>query len=215
VRKAVRIGAAIVLAYLTQSVFLPHLRVGGVMIDVFTITVFTAGFACGWYAGLTGGLLGALLLEALSGDMPGLITVASLGAGALGAGLGRSLPLLALAGRRGLEKTIRRFGPMVAVGLYCIVKEAVYVAYFYLVGVDLAWIHVKVPVLSGLLAALAALPLVPLLRNFMLRAPQDTFLAHRLGKRRERKENKERKKKKQPATAGVGAPDVPEGGTIV
>ncbi len=205
-RQAIRTGVAIAFAFLFQSTILPFFRIQGVLIDLLTITVFAAGYAGGLYTGIVGGLGAALLLEVISGDLSGLVTVAAVAAGAWGALTAKNLHKISLAGRRNIEKVIRRLGPMISVGLFCAAKELVYALYFYLTGVDFTWYHAGVVLLSGLIGLVASIVLLPAIQGFMCRAPEDTFIA-RWNKRR-----KAREKTKQKPAAKT-APAAPEGGT--
>ena len=76
----------------------------------------------------------------------------------------------------------------VAVGAFIVCKELLYLAYFYLTGVDIVFIHVFRVVFAGVLGAAASLALLPLWRFFLLRRAEDTLLARRIRRHREKKE---------------------------
>jgi len=101
--RAWRIIMTVLLAFLIQSTALPHLRIGGRIVDLIVITGYTIGYAAGAYAGLTAGLLSALIMEVLAGDLPGLTAVLCFAAGGFGAWSAARLIRLSIPGKRVLE----------------------------------------------------------------------------------------------------------------
>lgn len=201
-RRAVRVAGLILFAYLMQSTVLPHLKIGGLMIEYMVITLFTIGYACGYYAGLVGGVFCALLMESLSGDLPGLTSAICVGAGAFGAWLATRLQAFEKPGRRRLEVYVKRFTPMVAIVLFVALKETIYIVYFYLTGTSIVFGHWLKMVLAGLLAGVFSLVLLPLTYNFLLRSPESTYMARQMRKRRMKKKPKE----VEPVTKPQGVP---------
>lgn len=186
-RKAVRVAALVTLCYLVQATMLPHVKIGGVMPDVTLIAAFAVGFALGPYAGLTGGAFAALVMEVGGGDLPGLTAFAYLGAGGFGAWIAYRRRLFTLVGRRQLEQVVRRYGPVVALLVLEVVKETLFLAYFYLTGMDIALRHVLKVLIAGFYTGLAALVLLPLFQYLLLRAPGDGLLARWRRKRQRRR----------------------------
>lgn len=168
---------AVLSAYLIQAIILPDFKIAGVMLDVITITLYACGFSLGMYAGIAAGLLGAMILETVGGDLAGLTSVLCVTAGVWGAWVHRRLSAFSLVGNRRRERLIKRFTPMLAVGAFIVCKELLYLAYFYLTGVDIVFIHVFRVVFAGVLGAAASLALLPLWRFFLLRRAEDTLLA--------------------------------------
>ncbi|MCL1964751.1 MAG: hypothetical protein FWF69_06795 [Firmicutes bacterium] len=185
-RKALRVTFVVLLAFLLQSTILAYFKAGGVMLDLMVITLCSVGYACGIYVGTTAGLLGALVMEALAGDLHGLMAVTCVCAGGYGAWIAGRLQAFTRVGNRMQERLIKRFAPMLGVGLFIILKEGIYVVYFYLSGVEIAFVHIFRMVFAGIEAALASLLLLPLTYWFLLRSPKDTFFARWLAKREAR-----------------------------
>ncbi len=206
-RKAVRSGAFILLAYLFQATALTYFKVNGVTLDLVSVVLYTVGFSLGLYAGVTGGLLGALVMEVVSGDLPGVISVSCVAAGALGALVGKRVREFTRVGKRTQERLVKRFAPMVVVGLFVIVREAIYVVYFYLTGVDIVFMHISRMLIAGVFAALVAVPLLPVLYGFLTRKDEETFVAKWRRKQKTKGEAKSLSPVKPPPAAS------PEGGT--
>lgn len=207
-RRAIRVTIAVVLAYLIQSTILPSFKVGGVMINLMVITLFTCGYAAGLYTGLTAGVFGALLMEVASGDLQGLTAVACIAPGVIGAWLAKRLRGFSLPGKRTAEQYIKRFAPVIVIALIVTGIELLYFAYFYLTGMDVGFSHFLRCVWTGILAGLCALVLMPLLYNFMLRKANDTLWAKWARKRKaKRAAKKVAPPKDEPDTT------VSEGGT--
>lgn len=205
-RKAIRVTVAVLLAYLLQATALPYLKINGVMLDLVSVTLFTIGYALGLYAGLSAGLLAALIMETSTGDLSGITAFACVTAGIVGVVLKRWLAKLSMPGNRTREKLIRRYAPIVVVGAFCWAKEAVYVVYFYLTGVEIEFMHIVRFLIAGLEAMAASLVLLPLIGNLLTRAPGHGIIARRLRKRRLRR------KPKQAAPETAPAPASPKGG---
>lgn len=208
-RRALRITAAVLLAFLLQSVVLPYFKISGVIIDLIVITLYTIGYALGPYAGLTAGMLCALVMEVLSGDLPGLTAVVCIGAGAFGFWSAQKIRLFRRPGRRALEQNIKQFAPVAAVALFEMGKEALYVVYFYLTGMDIVFRHILRILWAGIEVGLFSLFLIPLITGFLRRKPEDTWLAKRIRKRQARV--KARPVQSKPAGDARGMPS--EGGT--
>lgn len=206
-RRALRTAFVVMLAFLVQSIILPHFKINGVILDLIVITLYTIGYALGPYAGITAGLLCALVMEVLSGDLPGLTAVLCIGAGAVGFWSAQRIRQFRRPGRRAMEQNIKRFAPVVAVALYEMAKEALYVVYFYLTGMDIVFRHVFQTVWAGVEVGLFSLLLIPLIAGFLLRRPEDTWLARRIRKRQARAKARPVKAK----TAG-GTPGMPSKG---
>lgn len=193
-RKVVRVIVGVLLAYLLQTTVLTHFKINGNMLDMVSIMLFSIGYALGLYAGLMAGLLEALILEVLSGDLPGLTAFLCVAAGAAGAWIAVMLRRVEVAGNRGLERIIKRFGPMAMVGVFVIAKETIYVAYFYLTGMEVSGWHVWRIITAGLEAAIASILLLPLIFNMTRRRPEDTMIAKWKKRRRAKREAKPAKK---------------------
>ncbi len=196
-RKAARTVVLLLFAYLIQSAMLPYLKINGVMLDLVSVTLYTIGFTYGYYAGAMAGLLAALVMEVVGGDLPGYISVACVLAGGFGAYVAVRVSRFTRVGKRGLERAVKQFAPMVAVGIYVIAKEAVYVVYFYLTGVDIGFIHIFRMLLAGVLAAVSSLALIPLLYGVLTRKPK------KRGKKAKKAQNNETAKPGEPAALGI------------
>lgn len=213
-RKIVRAAGALLLAYMLQATVLPYFRIGGMLLDLISITLFTLGYVQGLYAAIVAGMACALIMEVLSGDLSALISVFCVAAGVLGALAAPRVDQVSVPGRRGLERQIKRFAPMVLIAAFVMVKELLYVGYFYLTGINLTFMHFYRPLVAGLYAGACALAVVPFLTGFLKRDPQDTMLA----RRRRRRAEKKKPKPVEPETAEGfwdETPDIPlEGGTV-
>lgn len=196
-RKALRAGAAILLAYLLQSTVLTYLKVRGAQIDLMTVTLFFLGSVLGMYGGVCSGLAAAFIMEALGGNIPVFSTVFCVGAGVAGAVIVRRTDALSLPGNRGREQLIRRFAPKAAVLALVLLKEGLYLIYFFLNGVSLGYIHFFRAIFTAAEAGLLAFILQPLIRWWMLHKPKTR--AERKAERLayEAEEAKEKKKKKR------------------
>lgn len=196
-RKALRAGAAILLAYLLQSTVLTYLKVRGAQIDLMTVTLFFLGSVLGMYGGVCSGLAAAFIMEALGGNIPVFSTVFCVGAGVAGAVIVRRTDALSLPGNRGREQLIRRFAPKAAVLALVLLKEGLYLIYFFLNGVSLGYIHFFRAFFTAAEAGLLAFILQPLIRWWMLHKPKTR--AERKAERLayEAEEAKEKKKKKR------------------
>ena len=182
-RRALRVAAVVLLAFLLQSTMLSYFKVSGVVLDALTIALCSVGYALGIYAGLTAGLLGALLMEVMAGDLHGIMAVVCVGAGAWGAWAAGRIGGFTRVGNRMLERLVRRFAPMLAIGLFVLIKESVYVFYFYLTGVDIGFMHFFRAIFGAILAAVFSLLLLPVTYWFLMRRPEDTFLARLFARR--------------------------------
>lgn len=180
----------VLLAYLLQSTVLTYFKINGNMLDLISIMLYSIGYAQGLYVGLMAGLLEALVLEVLSGDLPGLTAFLCVAAGALGAWIAMTLRNIEVAGNRNLERIIKRFGPMAMLGVFVMAKEAIYVAYFYLNGMEVSGWHAWKIVTAGLETAIASVVLLPLIFNMMRRRPDETMIAKWKKKRRAKREAK-------------------------
>lgn len=206
-RQWVRAAIAVLVCYLVQSTVLPHLKIGGVLIDLMTITLYGIGYTLGPFTGLTQGALAALIMEVASGNLPGLTSILCVGAAAFGFWTAHRFRFVALAGKRQLESLVRQFGPILCVTAFELVKEAIYIAYFYLNGAEIQPFHVTNALFSGLIVAGLSLLLIPILHNYLTRTPGESFLAKWL-----RKWNKKRKPKTAtPVIESISTPT--EGGT--
>lgn len=196
-RKALRAGAAILLAYLLQSTVLTYLKVRGAQIELMTVTLFFLGSVLGMYGGVCSGLAAAFIMEALGGNIPVFSTVFCVGAGVAGAVIVRRTDALSLPGNRGREQLIRRFAPKAAVLALVLLKEGLYLIYFFLNGVSLGYIHFFRAFFTAAEAGLLAFILQPLIRWWMLHKPKTR--AERKAERLayEAEEAKEKKKKKR------------------
>lgn len=196
-RRAGRVTVAVLVAYLLQSTLLPYFKVNNIMVDVITITLFTVGYTCGLYTGLTAGVFSALIMEVASGDLPGLISVICVGAGGAGAWIADLLRRFERPGRRRLERRIKRYAPMVLAGIYVLLKELLYVGYFYLNGLEVSGRQIWVAVQAGVIAGTVSLLLVPFIGRFLLRKPEETMMARWLERRRKKRRAKPIEKAKE------------------
>lgn len=213
-RKVARVVVAVVLSFLLQSTVLPYLKLGRVMLDLMSITLFTIGYALGLYAGVMGGLLGAMIMEVLGGNLPGLSAAACLAAGAFGAWMAMRIRGLTLVGRRGLEGIIKRFAPMVLIALFVLVHEFINLAYFYLTGTDITFSLVFKVLLAAFWAGVFSLVLMPLIYGFVRRKREDTLIAKWV--RRQKARNRRKAKDIDPVKPMEGAAPLPtEGGTDI
>lgn len=186
-RRMLRLAILLLLAYLLQATVMPYLRISGVALDLCMVSLVCASMALGPYYGMGAALFMALLLEIAGSDLPGMTTAVCLLAGAWGAYADfRLRHMTGVPGKRP-SRVLKRMLPMLCVGLPVAVKESLFVAYFYLTGVDIAFVHVWRVFLASLLATLAAIPLLPLITNFLLRRPDQTLLARRIARQRARK----------------------------
>lgn len=206
-RQYLRVTALVVLSYLVQSTVLPYMKINGVIIDVMSIAMFTLGYAMGPYIAVPAGLLSALIMEVVSGDLPGLTTVYCIAAPSLGAWAVWYIPRKTESMRD--PRTIRWVAPMLLLALYGAVKELPYWAYFYLTGMDVGWSQIYKSLLSGLIVGALSFLLFPLIRGFLLRRPEDTLLAkwiqRRKAKRKPKSVVKEGEMPAFPAEGGVDA----------
>lgn len=208
-RRALRVVFVVLLAFLVQSTILPYFKLNGVMFDLMSITLFTVGYALGAYIGIMAGALAGLIMEVSSGDLPALTAIVCVAAGGLGAYIAYRLRLFSLPGKRPVEHTIKRFAPMAVLLLFEMGKELIYIAYFYLTGMDISFLQFSRMLIAGIEVGLFSLILVPLLYNFLLRKPEDTFLARWLRKR----QAKRRVKPVKPIDETLGDPVSAKGGT--
>lgn len=197
-RKVLRAGAAILLAYLLQSTVLTYLKVRGAQMDVMTVTLFCLGSVFGIYGGLCSGLTASFIMEAMSGSIPVFSTVFCTGAGLAGALIVQKTDALSLPGNRGRERMIRRFAPKAAVLLLVLLKESLYLIYFFLNGVSLGYIHFFRAVFTAVEAALLMFVLQPLVRWWILHEPKtrEEKKAERLAYEAEKPKKKKAREKK-------------------
>ena len=162
-----------------------------------TVTLFFLGSVLGMYGGVCSGLAAAFIMEALGGNIPVFSTVFCVGAGVAGAVIVRRTDALSLPGNRGREQLIRRFAPKAAVLALVLLKEGLYLIYFFLNGVSLGYIHFFRAIFTAAEAGLLAFILQPLIRWWMLHKPKTR--AERKAERLayEAEEAKEKKKKKR------------------
>lgn len=186
-RKALRIVFALLLAYLVQATILPYFRINSIIIDVITVVLYTTGFACGLYAGFVTGLLGALLQEVLSGDLPGLTALIAIAAGWVGAYVARFTRLYERNDNKRVERLVKRVTPILAVGMLVLVREGVFILYFYLTGTEMKLMHFLRALQCCLITMACASVLMPFVSGFILRERENTFLAKRLRKRKNKK----------------------------
>lgn len=190
-RKAARIVFALLLAYAVQATMLPYFRINGIILDAITVVLYTAGFACGMYAGIVTGLFGALLLEVLSGDLPGLTAVMAVATGGFGYYMARWTSRYARKDNRRLERLIKGAAPVIAVGFLVLIREIIFLLYFYLTGAELQAMHIFRAVQCSFITMLCALLLIPVVSRFILRKAEDTWFAKWRKRRRNRKKPKE------------------------
>ncbi|MDR0928394.1 MAG: hypothetical protein LBM74_01610 [Oscillospiraceae bacterium] len=190
-RRLLRVVLLVVLAFLIQSIVLPYLKLGGVQPDLLHVTLLAIGLCGRRYMAVTTGLFAALLLEVLSGDLPGLTAVLALAAPCFGLLASWWLGKLEMPGSRLREKLIRLAAPALSAGLFIAGQELIYLAYFYLTGMEIDFAHILRLLWAALLALLIALPVVPFVRGFVLRPADQTFIAKRREKRREKRKNRQ------------------------
>lgn len=188
-RKAIRVAVLVLLSYLVQASLLSSFKLNGVMVDLMTITVYTIGYAYGVYAGITAGTAVSMIVEVTSGDPAGL-SVVYVAIGFLGYWLVRQMRMFQRAGSRTLEQNIKRVAPMVFLALIVIAKESVYLAYFYLTGMDIALGHVLKVLLAGVVTGIAGIVLLPLMFRILRRGPEDTFIGKWKARRKEKGKGK-------------------------
>jgi len=70
---------------------------------------------------------------------------------------------------------------------FVMLKESLYLAYFYLTGMDITMRHVYSVSLSGIIGGLLSAPLIPLISGFLLRNWEHTFVGKRLRRQNERR----------------------------
>lgn len=215
-RRVFRVVFMVLLAYLVQATILPYLKIGHMMLDLLSVTLYTIGYAFGLYGGLMAGGLAALIMEVCAGDLAGLISVLCLLAGAFGAWTTIRLRSFKIAGKRKREERVKQFAPMVAIFLFVTGKELLYVGYFYITGMEMNFWHIMKTIIAGLYAGGTSLVLLPLIYNFLTRRPEDTLLAKMTQKRKEKSiERKERQKSKEAkALQDTGGVIPTEGGTL-
>lgn len=209
-RRVVRIVIAVLLAYAVQATILPYFRLGGVMLDLITITLCTVGYTSGYYAGLTAGVFCALILETVGGDLPGIVSVSSVAAGVFGAWVASKMRAFSLPGMRGVEQNIKRVAPMVAAMLVSLAKEMIYLIYFYLTGMSITLPHIGRVLLAGLEVGVFSLVLMPVIAAFIRRSPEASFVGKRVRRRKAKREaaavrSEERGKSKRGTKAGAPA----------
>lgn len=183
-RKGIRGTIVLLLAYLVQATVLNHFKISGVMIDLIAVTLFAIGYYLGVFASAAGGLLMALIMETLTGELSGFISVFCIAASALGAYVEPKFRHFERPGKRRQDRLIKWLAPIVSVGLFVIAREAIYTVYFYLTGVEIRLAHIMRMLLSGILASGLALPLFPVIGGFVHRPIEDSFLGKRLLKRK-------------------------------
>lgn len=188
-RQYVRVTVAVLLAYLIQSTVLPYFKINGVMIDAMAIILFAIGHALGPYAAVPAGVLCALIMEVVSGDLPGLTAVYCVAAAGLGAWAEWYIPRKTET-LRDNGRTIRRFAPMALLTLFETVKELIFVGYFFLLGIEVGVRHGLKAALSGVIVGLLSFVLFPLTHRFLIRRPEDTLLARWARRRKARREPK-------------------------
>ena len=188
-RKAARVVFSLLFSYLVQATILPYFRAGSIILDVITVVLFTAGFACGMYAGFLAGLMGALLLEVLSGDLPGLSAVFAVVTGIFGAYVAIWIRRVQQSGggKKRRESLLNRIAPAVAVLALVSIRELIFVAYFYLTGAEISLTHLFRAFYCALLAGGLAFLLIPAISGFMTRDRKKTFIANWRRRRRNRK----------------------------
>lgn len=188
-RQYARVTLVVVISYLIQSTILPYLKIGGVILDLITIALFAVGHTMGPYVAVPAGVLCALIMEVSSGDLPGLTTVYCLAAAGLGAWLVWYLPRKTEQ-LRDQGRMVQKYAPMALLAVIAFAKELVYVAYFYLTGMEMGWSHLVRCLLSGLIVGAASFALFPLIRGYLRRRPEDTLLARWLRRRKARRRPK-------------------------
>lgn len=215
-RRVFRAVFMVLLAYLVQATILPYFKIAHMMLDLLSITLYTIGYAFGLYGGLMAGGLAALIMEVSAGDLAGLISVFCVLAGAFGAWTTIRLRSFRIAGKRRREQRVKQFAPMVAIALFVMAKELVYVGYFYITGMDMTFWHIMKAVIAGLYAGGVSLVLLPLIYNFLVRSPEETMLAKWAQKRKDKNKERQKKQKSKEEAKGLGDAGVvipAEGGT--
>jgi len=186
-RKAMRAFLVLLTAYLLQTTVLPHLKIGGVMVDLGTIALFAAGYYLGTYGAVISGLLMGLWMETLTGELGGLIAIVCLATSSIGAYTAHRFGGLDRAGKRNMDRLVRWFVPAIIASLIIVGRESIYLVYFYLTGVEIRPIHFFRVALAGLIVGGAAVPLLPLIGGFMLRTRENAYLARRIERWKNRK----------------------------
>lgn len=207
-RKCLRVTVAVLFAYLFQATALPYLKIGGVMLDLVTITLFSAGYALGFYPGLMAGAFCALIMEVSSGNLPGLTAAACVVAGGGGAWIAWRFKGLVIPGKRGLETAIRTLAPFVAVTLVELLKETLYFLYFYLTGMDVGWSQFGRAILAAVEVGVFSLFLLPALHGFFRRKPEDTFIAKRVKRFQEKRKPKKVEPEEMPPVPVEGGSEI-------
>lgn len=201
-RKALRAGSIVVLSYLLQATLLPFLKVRGAQLDLISLMLFALGSVLGMYGGICCGLGAALILESVGGNIAGFTTVFCVLAPVFGAYVHKRMLDLSLPGNRGRERMIKRLAPKAAVFLFVAAKEAIYVTYFFLTGVNIEFIHVFRVVFTALETAAFSFVLLPLTQYFFTHKPKSPEEKKKERQQQAfeeelRKQRKERKKKKR------------------
>jgi hypothetical protein len=186
-RKAARIVFLLLLSYLVQATMLTYFRIGSVVLDIVVLILFTSGFACGMYAGFVTGLLGALLLEVLSGDLPGLSSIVPIAAGIFGAYVAGQVGRYQKSSNKRQERLVKRIAPPVALSALVMAREGIFIAYFYLTGADISVMHLIRAFHCAAVTGALALLLMPALAGFMTRDRKKTLIARWRRRRRNRK----------------------------
>jgi hypothetical protein len=192
-RRLLRVALLVLLAFLIQSTVLPYFKLGGVQPDLMHVALLAIGLCGTPYMAVATGLYAALLLEVLGGDLPGLTAVLALGAPCFGLLVSWWLKKLSLPGNRRRERAIRLAAPVLSAGLFIAGKVLIYLFYFYLTGAEIGAAHLLRVLWAVVLAMLLALPVLPFARGFVLRERDQTFIAKRLSKRREKRKNRQAK----------------------
>lgn len=206
-RKAFRVVVVVLLAFLLQSTLLPLFKINGIIIDLMSIVLFSVGYVFGLYPGLTAGVFSALIMESISGDLPGLTAVICVGAGGAGAWMGMNIKGIERPGQRRLERRIKRYAPMVLICVFVMLKEFLYVAYFYLNGMEMSFYHIWQMIQSGVYTGAVALVVYPLLQWYLERKPGESLVARVKAKRSEKTSPKKIAKKEEAVALPI------EGGT--
>lgn len=192
-RRLIRVTVLVLLSYLLQATILPSFKIGGVILDVMSITIYTIGYACGTYSGMMAGVFLAAIVEVVSGDPPGLSLI-YVAIGYFGSWVVRKMRAFTRVGNRTLEHNVKRFAPMVLLGVAAMAKETLYMVYFYLTGMEVGFGHISRVMMSGLWAAIAGFLLLPLEYGILRRKKEDTLL----GKWKKRRIEKSKAKPIEP-----------------
>ena len=192
-RKALRIVYALLLAYLVQAIMLPYFRVQGVVPDIVSVVLYTAGFTGGLYTALMTGAFGALVLEVLSGDLQGLTALTAVALPVVGMYVGIWTGRYIRNDNKRLERTVKRVVPIIAIGMPIALREAIFLIYFYLTGTELMLIHFVRLLICIVLTIACNFLLLSVTYRFILRDAKNTFLAKRIQKWKKRKKPKETK----------------------